>query len=131
MHMPSVHPTINSRPPLMSVPPISHSGRCNYSRRDRAKCHQHFLKAIALRHVLLPFFPPFPSRQLPLSINSAHRFSSAISLQTISLQGRGLEAPASQTSRGRSRLHTVAFAAAFKGDALQLGGAKNLSCSRN
>lgn len=45
-------------PPLMSVPPISHSGRCNYFCRDRAKCHQDFLKAIALRHVLLPFFSP-------------------------------------------------------------------------
>lgn len=44
---------------LMSVPPISHSGRCNYFRWDRAKCHQEFLKATSLRHVQLCVFFSF------------------------------------------------------------------------
>lgn len=96
---------------LMSVPPISHSGRCNYFRWDRAKCHQEFLKATALRHVLLcvffSFFFFFPSRRLLLSINSAHRLSSAISLQTISLQRSGLELLQGSCWRiPHQRLHT-------------------------
>lgn len=73
----------------MSAPPIARSGRRNYLHRDRAKCHQDFSKSHRVTTRSLPFF--FPSHQLPLSINSAHRLSSAISLQTISLRRRGLE----------------------------------------
>lgn len=90
MHVPAVHPSINnSLPPLMSAPPIPRSGRCNYFRRDRAKCHQDFSKSHRVTSRALPFFSP--SHQLPLSINSARRLSSAISLQTISPRRRGLE----------------------------------------
>lgn len=85
----AVHPAINNRllTPLMSAPPIPRSGRRNY--RDRAKCHQEFAKSHRATSRGLPFF--FLSPHLPLSINSAHRLSSAISLQTISPRRRGLE----------------------------------------
>lgn len=102
MHVSAVHFAINnSLPPLKSVPPIPRCGRCNYLCRDRAKCHQDFSKSHRVTSRSLPFF--FPSHQLPLSINSAHRLSSAISLQTISPRSRGLERLQGSRSRPTHR----------------------------
>lgn len=102
MHVPAVHFAINnSLPPLKSAPPIPRCGRCNYLCRDRAKCHQDFSKSHRVTSRSLPFF--FPSHPLPLSINSAHRLSSAISLQTISPRSRGLERLQGSRSRPTHR----------------------------